>query len=480
MAIKVLIHKKSHQISRYIYGHFAEHLGRCIYNGIYVGEDSNIPNHKGIRSDVVEALRNIKIPVLRWPGGCFADEYHWKDGIGAKENRKKIVNTHWGDVTEDNSFGTHEFFELVEQLGCDAYVNGNVGSGTVQEMQEWIEYMTMDGISPMAELRKENGREKAWEVQFFGVGNESWGCGGHMRPEFYADLYRQYQTYVRKYGENKIYKIACGPNSSDYYWMEKLLENAAPYMDGISLHYYATTGSWREKGSAVGFPENEWWDLIKSAQRMDELITKHSVIMDQYDSEKRISLIVDEWGTWLKVEPGTNPGFLYQQNTIRDAMVAAITLNIFHKHAERVRMANIAQTVNVLQAMLLTEGNQMIKTPTYYVFELYKEHQDAQFVESFGETVSNTDYTISKKDGQVTISLCNYDLNDYKRLNFEFIDFAVETIEGYCLKGEKMDAHNSFENPDVVKIETFENFELNNKNISVDVPPMSIVTLLLR
>ena len=271
------------RISKHIYGQFAEHLGRCIYEGIWVGKDSEIENINGIRQDVVQALRNLSVPVLRWPGGCFADEYHWMDGIGPKEQRKKMVNTHWGGLTENNHFGTHEFFELIEQLGTEAYVNGNVGSGSVREMSEWIEYMTMPGESPMADLRRQNGREEPWRVQYFGVGNESWGCGGNMTAEFYAENYRQYQTYVRQYGPEKINKIACGPNVDDYHWMEVMMQKAAPYMDGISLHHYALADVWLNKRPATGFPVNEWYSLLDSAAKMDELITKQSQMRDKYD-----------------------------------------------------------------------------------------------------------------------------------------------------------------------------------------------------
>ncbi|MGT2755718.1 alpha-N-arabinofuranosidase [Streptococcus ovuberis] len=464
------------KISKYIYGHFAEHLGRCIYEGLYVGEDSSIPNVNGMRIDVVEALKNIQIPVLRWPGGCFADEYHWKDGIGPKENRKKIVNTHWGGVTENNHFGTHEFFELTKQLGCEVYVNGNVGSGTVQEMQEWVEYMTMGGESPMANLRRENGQEEPWSVKFFGVGNESWGCGGNMRPEYYADEYRRYQTYVRQYGTEKIYKIACGPNIDDYNWMDKVMQIAAPFMDGISLHHYALTGEWLDKGPATGFKEDHWWSLLKSAQKMDELITKHSTIMDKYDPEKRVGLIVDEWGSWLAVEPGTNPGFLYQQNTIRDAMVAAVTLNIFHKHAERVHMANIAQTVNVLQSMILTEGDQMVKTPSYHVFDLYKVHQEAELVSSYGETDDTVSYTVSKKNGLVSISVCNFSLDEEKTLDFSGA-YSGKVVDARYITAETMDAHNDFDHPETITIQSFDGVSTTDETVSLTVPPMSVVTV---
>ncbi len=471
-----LTKEKGPKISKYIYGHFAEHLGRCIYEGIYVGEDSTIPNVNGMRTDVVEALKNIKIPVLRWPGGCFADEYHWKDGIGPKENRKKIVNTNWGGVTENNHFGTHEYFELLRQLGCEAYINGNVGSGTVQEMQEWIEYMTMDGESPMANLRRENGHDDPWKVKFFGVGNESWGCGGNMRPDYYADVYRRYQTFVRQYGKDKIYKIACGPNIDDYNWMDRVMSIAAPFMDGISLHHYALTGAWEDKGPALGFEESQWWSLLKSAKKMDELITKHSTIMDKYDPEKRVGLIVDEWGSWLAVEPGTNPGFLYQQNTIRDAMVAALTLNIFHKHADRVHMANIAQTVNVLQAMILTEGDKMVKTPSYHVFDLYKVHQDADVVASYGDESDTLSYTVSKKDGMISISLCNYSLTDTQTLDVAG-EFGDTIAEARYITADKMDEHNDFEHPENITIKDFDGAKLVDGQLSITIPPMSVATI---
>ena len=285
---------KKGKINKEIYGHFSEHLGRCIYEGIYVGENSPIPNVNGMRKDVVQALKEIKIPVLRWPGGCFADEYHWKDGIGAKENRKKMINTHWGGVVEDNSFGTHEFMELCRQLECEPYINGNLGSGTVQEMSEWVEYLTFDGVSPMADERKKNGHEEPWKVKFFGVGNENWGCGGNMTPEFYGNMYRRYQTYCRNYGDNKLFKIACGPNSDDYDWTEGVMKVAANFMDGLSLHYYTVPGVWDHKGSATVFDDNEWYETLRKTLYMEELIDKHTEIMNKYDKEKRVGLIVDD------------------------------------------------------------------------------------------------------------------------------------------------------------------------------------------
>lgn len=475
-------------INKEIYGHFSEHLGRCIYEGIYVGEDSSIPNKNGMRTDIVEALKEMKLPVLRWPGGCFADEYHWKDGIGPKENRKKMVNTHWGGVVEDNSFGTHEFMELCDQLGCEPYINGNLGSGTVQEMSEWVEYMTFDGLSPMATMREQNGRKEPWKVKFFGVGNESWGCGGNMRPEYYADEYRRYNTYCRNYGENRLYRIACGANAADYNWTEQVMKIAHPYMDGISLHYYTLpTGDWSDKGNATGFDEKDWYKTLSRTLFMDELITKHDHIMSKYDPKKRIGLLVDEWGTWYNVEEGTNPGFLYQQNTMRDALVAGINLNIFNKHCDRVQMANIAQLVNVLQAVILTEGEKMLLTPTYYVFCMYKNHQDAKLVESSITTeqiglekdfmVPNLNESVSLgADGKLHITLTNLSLTDSSDIDTVITEGKVKSVTGTLLTGA-MDDHNTFENPNKVHSVAFTEAKITDAGLSFTIPACSVLSL---
>lgn len=479
------------RINRNIYGHFSEHLGRCIYEGLWVGEDSPIPNTNGIRNDVLAALKRMKIPVLRWPGGCFADEYHWKDGIGPKEARKRMVNTHWGGVVENNHFGTHEFMMLCELLECEPYINGNVGSGTVQEMSEWVEYLTFDGESPMSELRKAHGREKPWKVKYFGVGNENWGCGGNMRPEYYADLYRQFQTYVRSYGDNRIHKIACGPSEGDYYWMETLMKQAHRFMDSITLHYYTLPGNWGQKGAATGFPESEWSITLKKALHMEELISRHSSIMDQYDPGKRIGLLVDEWGTWYDVEPGTNPGFLYQQNTIRDALVAGITLHVFHRHCDRVQMANIAQLVNVLQAVILTEGERMLLTPTYHVFDMFKVHQDAELLDTH-ETIapySNGEEGLPQvsvsasraQDGRIHVSLCNLDHRETASVTLELrglVSSDVE-VEGSTLTSDRIDGHNTFDRPDEVAPAAFTAYSLEGHTLEAKLSPMSVTVLTL-
>ncbi|HQX42163.1 MAG TPA: alpha-N-arabinofuranosidase, partial [Niabella sp.] len=314
-------------ISKHIYGHFAEHLGRCIYDGFWVNEKLDVPKQGRIRLDVVEALKKINIPNLRWPGGCFADEYHWRDGIGKTVDRPKMVNTNWGGVSEDNSFGTHEFLELSSLLNTEPYIAGNVGSGTVEEMAKWVEYLNSPAVSTITELRKANGREKPWKVTYWGVGNESWGCGGNMTPEFYADLYKRYATYTRNYPGAPLKKIAGGANADDYRWTEVLMKNIPlNQMWGLSLHYYTIpTGNWGKKGSATEFDEKEYFNTMKNCLKMEDLVTKHSAIMDKYDKDKKVALVVDEWGIWTDVEPGTNPGFLYQQNSLRDALIAATT-----------------------------------------------------------------------------------------------------------------------------------------------------------
>jgi alpha-N-arabinofuranosidase len=475
--------EQEYEINRDIYGQFSEHLGHLIYGGIWVGPNSSIPNIDGIRKEIVEALKEIKVPVLRWPGGCFADEYHWMDGIGNPKDRPKMINTNWGGVTEDNSFGTHEFLELCTLIGCEPYITGNIGSGTVRELSQWVEYVNSDNASPMTDLRKKNGQEKSWGVKYWGIGNENWGCGGNMTPEYYADQVRRYGTYMHNYGENKLFKIACGPSDDDYNWTTVLMKEDAPYLSGLSLHHYSSANL----KTATDFDEGGWFDIMKKTLKMKELVEKHSEIMDKYDPLKRIALVVDEWGTWYKVEPGTNPGFLYQQNTMRDAIAAACDLNIFNNHCDRVRMANIAQVVNVLQAMILTKEDKMILTPTYWVFDLYKVHQDAMMIPV---KVSSSDYVYKgdklpavncsasiDSSGKMHISLCNIDPDKTEDVELSLESLKTNKISGTILTAEKMNAHNTFDNPDEVKPSAFSDFNLAGNNLKVNMPPMSVVVL---
>jgi len=477
------------KINKEIYGHFAEHLGRCIYGGIYVGEDSNIPNVRGFRDDVIGALKDMQIPLLRWPGGCFADTYHWKDGIGPREDRPSIVNVHWGGVTEDNSFGTHEFLDFCELIDAEAYININVGSGTVQEASEWVEYVTSSNMSPMTELRKKNGREEPWDVKYWGIGNENWGCGGNMTPEYYADLYNRFASYCR----GNLYRIAGGPNSFDYNWMDVIMEKTTRHrhlVQGVSLHYYTLqTGNWGDKGNATGFGEKEWIETMDQTLRMETLVSRQSTIMDKYDPNKQIGLVVDEWGNWFNVEEGTNPGFLYQQNSLRDALVAGINLNIFNNHADRVKMANIAQMVNVLQSVILTKDDEMVLTPTYYVFKMYSVHQDATLVPSNLKTenysfdnknVPNVHVSASLKEGVLSVTMVNLDPNNSEEIEINITGNEYNTASGKIITAENMNDYNDFGKREEVNLQDFELASPKDGKLSIELPSKSVVLLQLQ
>jgi alpha-L-arabinofuranosidase len=489
-------------ISRHLYGHFAEHLGRCIYGGFWVGEDSELPHVGGIRADIVEALRAIQIPNLRWPGGCFADEYHWKDGIGPREQRPRMVNTHWGNVEENNHFGTHEFMALCELLGADPYVNGNVGSGTVREMSEWVEYLTRDGESPMVALRKANGRERPWRVPFWGIGNEAWGCGGNMRAETYADLARQYATFVRDHGDNRVYRIAAGANSFDYSWTDTLMKALgcldcssqpnAPFQ-AVSLHYYTHNGEGIARGKATSFSTDDYYRTMVQARRIEELVRGHSAVMDCSDPHRTIGLVVDEWGTWWDVEDDTSPGFLHQQNTMRDALVAAIHFDTFHRHADRIVLANIAQTVNVLQAMLLTDERTgtLVRTPTYHVFAMNTAHHDARSLavhlrdEVPSVTVDGADLSVvstsaSTREDSALVSLTNLHATQAQTVVLNLRGRDVRGHESQVLTADTLPAHNTATSPDTVVPAAHAGVRAHKRGLEVELPPHAYVTVSLR
>jgi alpha-N-arabinofuranosidase len=480
--------KPGPRIEPEVYGQFAEHLGRGIYEGVWVGEDSKIPNTKGYRNDVVAALKALKVPMMRWPGGCFADDYHWREGIGPRDKRPVKVNVSWGGVEETNAFGTHEFMDFAELIGAKAYVAGNVGNGTPQEMAEWVEYLTSPTNSTIANLRRSNGRKDPWVLPYFGVGNENWGCGGEMTAEHYTNLYRNFAAFVRVPPGTKTVKIAGGPGGDDYRWTEVLMAGATKHMDALSLHYYVIpTSDWAKKGSALQFDEKAWADTMVQALRMDELLTKNSAIMDKYDPQKRVGLYVDEWGVWHDVEPGTNPGFLYQQNTMRDAVVAAATLNIFHKHAERVRLTAIAQMVNVLQAMILTDGDKMILTPTYWVYDLYKPFQGAT---SLPVEVESPTYAVGTASvpavtasagrdaaGVVHVALVNLDPNKSATVRIKLSGMAGKSVSGRVLTGPAMSSHNTFAAPDVVKPVAFKGATIKGDVLTAVLPAKAVAVL---
>ena len=507
--VKATLHadKPGAKINREIYGQFSEHLGSCIYGGLWVGENSPIPNIKGYRKDVFEALKALKIPVMRWPGGCFADDYHWMDGIGPKDQRPSLRNNNWGGTIEDNSFGTHEFLNLCEMLDCEPYISGNVGSGTVKEMAQWVEYMTSDGDTPMARLRRQNGRDKAWHVKYFGIGNEAWGCGGNMTPEYYSNEYRKYNTYLRDQGQNRLYRIASGASDYDYNWTTVLMENIGRQMQGISLHYYTCSGWEGSKGSATKFDNDQYYWALGKCLEIEEVIKKHKAIMDEKDPKNTIGLLVDEWGTWWDEEPGTISGHLYQQNALRDAFVAALSLNVFHRHTDRVKMANIAQVVNVLQSMILTdqEGTgHMVLTPTYHVFQMYTPFQEATYLpidieseviavskEYFKEKEGAKDAgyrpcpllsasAAKTKDGSIVVSLTNVSLDQDKTVDIQLNGVDAKTVSGRILTSKNVADFNDFQHPNVVVPKEFKDAKLNKGVLTVKVPAKSLIVLTLK
>lgn len=491
--------KEKHIIPAEVYGQFAEHLGSCIYGGIWVGEQSPIANVNGYRKDVLEALKALHVPVMRWPGGCFADNYHWRDGIGPQNERPRMVNTNWGGTVEDNSFGTHEFLNLCELLGCEPYVSANIGSGTVEEMAKWVEYMTSDDDSPLANLRRQNGREKAWKVKYFGVGNESWGCGGQMRPEYYSDEYRRYAEYCRSFSGNQLFKIASGASDYDFNWTEVLMKQIGNRMQGVSLHYYSVI-NWDNKGKATEFDDQQYYSFLAKCQDIEPIIQRHIGIMNEYDPENKIKLLVDEWGTWWEVEEGTNPGHLFQQNTMRDAMVAALSLNIFHRYTDRILMTNIAQVVNVLQAMILTRDEKMLLTPTYHIYRMYAPHQNAQHLPlsitspvltrqvalQANGTISEVELskvsaTASQKAGVTTISLVNIDLEKPETIRIPLHQLAAaKVVNAEILTAKKATAHNTFDQPNQVVPVAFKDYKVQKGELVLQMPAMSIITLQLQ
>jgi alpha-N-arabinofuranosidase len=465
--------KKIGTINPNIYGHFAEHLGHCIYEGIWVGPDSSIPNVRGIRTDVVEALKKIKPPVVRWPGGCFADSYHWQDGIGPRKKRPKRINVHWGRVIENNHFGTHEFIDFCRQVGAEPMIAANVGSGTPQEMRDWLEYVNLDGDSTLANLRAKNGHPEPFNVRYVCIGNENWGCGGSMDPSHYALLYRQFSEYCHFPPKEGFYRVACGPSSANYDWTREFFKtmvgketkgrNRLGRVQAFDMHYY--TGG-KAYGTAIEYTTDQWYGLLAKGLQFEEIALKHWEIMGEYDPGHSVKLAVCEWGAWHHVIPGTNKRFLRQQNSMRDALLAALTLDIFNRHCDKIGMANIAQTINVLQCMILTKGAEMITTPTYHVFEMYVPHQgaEAMLCDVTTTQIAFTDKSdkpnnlphvaasCSRKGDTLTLSVVNTHASDSATVDVDLVGLSKAEFKSWrTLKAGDIRAHNTFENPEAVK-----------------------------
>lgn len=463
--------KSGAKIDRNIFGQFAEHLGKGIYEGIWVGSDSSIPNTRGIRNDVVGALKAIKVPNVRYPGGCFADEYHWRDGIG--KDRRVTLNPNWGGVIEPNTFGTHEFMDFLEQIGSEAFISANVGSGTPREAADWLEYLTTSQPTTLAKERIANGRQNPYKIAYLGIGNESWDCGGNMSPDYYLSQLKIFSRFVRNYnpaqqqGDQQMLKIAVGPGGDEQRFTDytetimKAWQNRQWSWDmhGLSLHNY-TVVNWEKKHSSTDFGEKEYGEILQNTLKIENLIAKNSAIMDKYDPQKKIALVADEWGAWYAPLPGSNPGFLYQQNSQRDAILAALNINIFARRADRVRMANIAQMVNVLQAMILTDKEKMILTPTYHVFKMYVPFQDATFIPvNFNAGVyTHGDIKLPRidaiaakdKNGKLWIQITNVDPNQPAEIEINLTGINAKSATGETLTAPKVDSINTFDAPNTV------------------------------
>jgi alpha-L-arabinofuranosidase len=491
--IKVASEAPGPRVERHVFGHFVEHLGRCLYDGLWVGEDSPVPNVRGWRRDAVEALREIGAPNLRWPGGCFADDYHWRDGVGPRAARPRGVSAWWG-AAEPNTVGTHEFLDLCAATGAEPYICGNVGSGTVQEMRDWVEYLNAPaGASSLADLRAAHGRREPAGVRLWAVGNESWACGGNMRPEYYADLYRRFATFLRDFPEAPLWRVGCGPRDDDYTWTEVMMRacgrpllGGQRLMQALALHYYCVPGDFPPSRSATRFGEEDWDELMARTARMEEFIAGHSAIMDRHDPERYVALAVDEWGAWHAPEPGTPPGHFHQQGTVRDAVMAGYTLNTFIRHASRVRVANLAQTANVVHALFLTDGPRLLRTPTWDVFALYRGHHDALALpvelDGAGERAwqgrrypALSAAASRAADGSVNLTLCNLDYARPLAVAVECGALAAAGARG--LRSAAPQDHNTFATPDAVRARAVATPARSGTAWETELPPHSVTTL---
>jgi alpha-N-arabinofuranosidase len=493
------------KIDRNIFGQFAEQLGNGIYGGVWVGQDSAIPNVRGIRIDVVEALRRLKVPNVRWPGGCFADQYNWRNGVGPAGKRRATYNINWGNPLENNQFGTHEFMDFVEQIGSEAYLSVNVGSGSPREAAEWLEYMTSDLPTALARERAANGRTQPYKVKFLGIGNETWECGGKLSPETYVAELNRYLTFVKNLnpaqsgtlprfmrGPDPMLRIAVGPPDTDTEYTEAVMKafrwsnQTGANFEGLSLHHYTSGPKGTMRDEAAGFAEKDWAHFVNNAYRMDHLIRENAAIMDRYDPDKHVALVVDEWGNWLKPLDGTPPLYIQQQNSIRDAVTATIILNTFVRHADRVRMANIAQMVNVLQSMILTDGPKMVLTPTYHVFRMYVPFQDAT---ALPIAVDAGRYNFDKislprvdaiaarnRDGEVWIALTNLDPGKPARFDLSGLGRAAKRLAGETLTADRIDAINTVDQPGAVVPRSFI-APVRTGQAHLELPPRSVTVV---
>ena len=463
-----------------LHGHFAEHLGSCIYGGLWVGPKSPIPNIRGFRTQAVEYLKAVGIPVLRWPGGCFADDYHWRDGIGPLDKRPKSVNIHWGNYVEDNSFGTHEFLDLCRLIGAEPYLAGNVGSGTPQELRDWVEYCNYPSGSSLSDERARNGSPEPFRVRCWGVGNENWGCGGRMTPEEYAGHYRRFATFVRPLGDTRPFLIACGPSGNNPDWSRRFMnsvdQRSLPH--GFAMHFYSNG-----RNEPTKFTVEALRDQLSSFARLEHGILQQRGLLDGYDPERRVQLLIDEWGVWDRMIPEEEKryGRLWQQITMRSAVAAALGLNVFHRQADKLYMCNIAQIVNVLHSLLLTEGDRCVRTSTYYAFDLLKPHRSktAVRVETGDSSPLGLSVSASRKDQDLVLTCVNPSHDTPLKVNCSLSGVTVSSAQARLLHHPDYNAANTFDAPGRI-VPREHPVTATGSRLQLDLPPMSIATALVR
>jgi alpha-N-arabinofuranosidase len=480
------------------HSHFAEHLGSCTYGGIWVGKNSPIPNIDGFRKATVEYLKELGVPVLRWPGGCFADDYHWRDGIGPASKRPRRVNIHWGKYTEDNSFGTHEFLAFCRLIGAEPYLAANVGTGTPQEMRDWIEYCNYPKGSALADERAANGSPEPFNVRYWGVGNELWGCGGNYRAEDAAREYRRFATFARAVGGNQVYLVGCGPSGNDARWTRGFMDTLAGGLtpNGYSMHYY-------EGGSLPPeqFTPEAMYQQFNTFPRVEQAVTAQRTLLDGYDPNRRIGLFLDEWGVWDRLTDNSK-GRLWQQSTMRSGVAAALGLNVFNRIADKLYMCNIAQIVNVLQSVLLTdgpEGKNCVRTTTYYAFMLFKPHRgntavevetDAPRLTDFGgrggrggrggqpEPPPDMSLSASRQGSKMVLSFVNPRHDVDMDVDCALRGATAKSGTAQILHDSDINAYNGFDNPDRIVIKSHE-VAVEVGRVRITLPSMSVATVTL-
>jgi len=491
--IEILLNEPGDTIAPEIYGHFVEHLGGVVYDGIWVGEQSSIPNVNGVRKQLIDALRKVKPGMIRWPGGCFADQYDWRDGTGPRAKRPRRTNF-WLDAGEwsatanrsgaqayePNTFGTVDFAEFCRQVGAQPYFAANLRSLPAQQFDQWIEYCNSPaGSTTLADLRAADGHADPLNVKLWGVGNESWGCGGNFDPEDYAVEFRRYTAWAPSYGV-KLAFIGSGPNDDNFAWTRrafaKLGGEGLDNLWGWALHHYSWNAGahshpewYKSKGDALQFDASQYYSILRDANDMERLIRTHWDVMGESDPRHKVKLVVDEWGAWHK--PGTEPfaeALLGQQNTMRDAVVAGMTLDIFNRHAEKVGMASVAQLVNNLQALFFAHENRFCVTPTYHVFDLYSSHQGGQSLRtvlsapdirySFDDkpaALPGLCSSSSLKGNNLTVTVTNPSIDTARNSEIVIRGGRIQTISAVVLAAKDVHAHNSFDNPRAVEPSTF-------------------------